>query len=1079
LARVKNYRKIGKRGYRLHDERIAYSGGEGSMRSIKYELAGKDKQSVIDAVIHDNKCLYGDLNFNDYLDDGKTANFLDFWIGALKLGFYFSKQSHAVADFNESLLDDLFEKIEIKDELDKKKWIEWVNKSSPKSDDKNGLIKNVLKLAKDQKVEPSNNLKKIASKFADNKQDRYGAFSLVRPDSSNFPKYDNKDVSWNCDTNFIETENDRTKALDRIIEYHGKSAKKLGLDANDGAMSLILGNFFSFVSSRNYDQYLAQVKDYFDYDVGEIKKRLDKLYEIACNIPKEPKLVDGWSKYNVDFGKTIRSWYSNRDRNRNDALNQFFGKEEIDRETGEIKTETVGIGIFLNKLQKIDGIDVEIKEGVLQEVIDHIAGLDNSPNKLDRDFTDALNNHYLPTLRDELNDWVQKDKANARMLPKKWFKILKKKTQKMPLFFGENKLALWEQLKNLKSLVYEEIDKLEEVLSDNFKDYKIENKQIDMLAQLYNRIKIDGNEEVILVLENIEKELEVNFSDRTDRATFNLTGFERGKYKELKIPNRIMISRLQELSQCSELYKKIKSAPQNDFNLRDITQLSKIVTAAIVRGSNKEREVNLIHANLSGYANLISKGEFISRYPVQAVNGMQNLLAHNGNGHYFYKFNDKKFVNIEKQEVIFANQGNNFTATDEKFWTKTTQNVPVLAVRSSRYQIQFLDWFFGKHSKKKSWLSAGGSFTIAEKNCRIDWSGEEPKIIDQQNDRLFVSQPFTINPPSKRLVDSEKIRNRYIGVDIGEYGLAWSLVEVNGDRVEQIESGFIFDNQQLTLKKDVKDLREKQVYATFTSPDTKIARVRESLIGSYRNLLEDMAMQKNARLSFEYEVSNFETGSNKISKVYDSIKRGSVVKKDNNIDNKQAWGNLKNDEFIWKAFETTAAGTSQFCTKCKRWSSLSVSDSVEYKLEEYEEGLFKIKINDGKYVRVFAPKNHADDSIKGEDGLKNMIYKAMRPNMDGVGIQVVERKFGPEKFAKLQKNFGPGTKRGNIAIYVCPYIECQHIADADLQAAFNIAVRGYLKYANPDRAKNNREEGLSTKFLCEAEMLLSFNPVEF
>jgi hypothetical protein len=202
-----------------------------------------------------------------------------------------------------------------------------------------------------------------------------------------------------------------------------------------------------------------------------------------------------------------------------------------------------------------------------------------------------------------------------------------------------------------------------------------------------------------------------------------------------------------------------------------------------------------------------------------------------------------------------------------------------------------------------------------------------------------------------------------------------------------------------------------------------------------------------------------------------------VAGRDNKSENELAWGKLKNEEFVWKAFETTAAGTSQFCTKCKRWSSLAVSDTAEYELEEYEDGLFKVKLDDGKYVRVFSPKNQAGDKIKGKDGLKGMIYKAMRPNIDGAGMKIVERELGQAKFAELKKNFGPNTKRGNIGIYICPYIDCHYIADADLQAAFNIAVRGYLKDTHPDRAKKTRENGISAKWCCESEAKLSFKPI--
>jgi hypothetical protein len=103
-------RANGKRGYRLHDERIAYSGGTGSMRSIKYELQDPSgvsglRDQIAEAVASDNKWLYGNINLNDYLTwrAGKTddeiengdrePSFLGFWLKALSLGFILSNKT--------------------------------------------------------------------------------------------------------------------------------------------------------------------------------------------------------------------------------------------------------------------------------------------------------------------------------------------------------------------------------------------------------------------------------------------------------------------------------------------------------------------------------------------------------------------------------------------------------------------------------------------------------------------------------------------------------------------------------------------------------------------------------------------------------------------------------------------------------------------------------------------------------------------------------------------------------------------------------------------------------------------------
>jgi hypothetical protein len=312
--------------------------------------------------------------------------------------------------------------------------------------------------------------------------------------------------------------------------------------------------------------------------------------------------------------------------------------------------------------------------------------------------------------------------------------------------------------------------------------------------------------------------------------------------------------------------------------------------------------------------------------------------------------------------------------------------------------------------------------------------------------------------------------NRYLGVDIGEYGLAWHLIEVDGDKIVSLDYGFMADPQQQTLKKAVQDLRAKQVRATFNSPDTQVARIRESLIGSYRNQLEDLAMRKNATLCFEYEVSGFESGGAKIAKVYDSVKRGDVNKKENDSAKQQAWG--KRGDNNW-AYETTAAGTSQFCTKCKRWSSLAINENETYEIAEYQDGLHKAKINDGE-VRLFSKEPTL--SLNGRE-LKSAIYKAMRPNIDGEGMAIVKRQKAAQ-WKAIEQQFGAGKPRGNIGIYICPYTDCHHISDADIQAAFNIAVRGYLKEKHPERAEKTGELGLSAEFLCGQQNKITHSAID-
>lgn len=188
------------------------------------------------------------------------------------------------------------------------------------------------------------------------------------------------------------------------------------------------------------------------------------------------------------------------------------------------------------------------------------------------------------------------------------------------------------------------------------------------------------------------------------------------------------------------------------------------------------------------------------------------------------------------------------------------------------------------------------------------------------------------------------------------------------------------------------------------------------------------------------------------------------MKKDNNPQNKQAWGKATKDAHTW-AYETTAAGTSQTCSKCKRWVKHYITDTEKYSLRANTiSGLSVARLDNGEDVVCFAPKTQ---ELSGSE-LKKAIYKAMRPNQEGVAMGLID--------APTRKIIDTGwrKRRGNIALFICPFTNCHHVSDADIQAAFNIALRGYIKHQYRDQ----KETKLSEEFFYEITRNMSHSPVE-
>jgi hypothetical protein len=486
--------------------------------------------------------------------------------------------------------------------------------------------------------------------------------------------------------------------------------------------------------------------------------------------------------------------------------------------------------------------------------------------------------------------------------------------------------------------------------------------------------------------------------------------------------------------------------------------------AILVVGSrqmeNFDRLLSVVCAEASGLVSLCSRRTILERYAFQAINGQQtNIFAVENNGISrfavgFPKWKDFPKSNIAHEYPTRFLKAQETVREDIKKNRDGSGSVAQFRIQSSTYQLQFLRWAWKRPLSKKCDLEMGGGFLIAE--IPIFLKVENGCIVPEKlsNPKVFISQPFKMKPGNATSFKEQAQKSTggfsddtLMGVDVGEYGLAYSVVrrtEQGGAlKLELIDSGVLLSGTHRVLRDKVHRLKKRQRTGVFSSSDTSISGARETLIGSYTNRLHAIALHHRARLVFEYNISVFEAGGNRIKTVYDTIKRADVphrrdVAEADKSRQSHIWGSAN----LGTGAEVGARGTSQTCAKCCRWFVDDLDTLADRELEGilrsarplYVEGNYlahEAEVN-GSALRFFVDLSARESVFRMDrEGLRRAIKAYMRPPLWRLGKHVLP---------KHAKN-----RRGNSAAFRCPYTNCNHQSDADVQAAFNVAARAFLK----------------------------------
>jgi|GEM_PF-2109764 len=718
--------------------------------------------------------------------------------------------------------------------------------------------------------------------------------------------------------------------------------------------------------------------------------------------------------------------------------------------------------------------------------------------------------------------------------PKQVFPDVRKKDETEEIIYRKELQFFWNKLKDLavnskefekeyqdiiESAVDEsELSKLKELFVNKKKNGSKYNKYTFYKSKYtkgsIEEIKLKGSkEEYLLRFEKLIKSL-TNF----------LTQFNRNKLLQDK----------DLLLDWVELAKNIVSvlirfSTNTEFSLNEIKAQSQFKKAKnylelfkLKKAKKKEFGFiiqSFILSEIKGAATLYSKRKYIASYSVQIV-GSNNKFK------LFYQPLDssinisggpKDFVTKKhKYLIVFQDLKNvkNKDATENRInllRLNKERKIPLVAYKddlvskslllsSSPYQLQFLDKYL---YRPRGWENIDIKLNewsfVVEEAYDIEWdlNSKTPKLIPSpksNRNKLYLAIPFTLKgnvkePPLDKIVlksetkkDHSRDKNRLnypiLGVDVGEYGVAWCLTKFDYNQdfslrdIDIQGKGFIEDRNIGKIKDYFAEIQQKSRKGAYDEDDTTIAKVRENAIGKLRNAIHSIltGSLEGASPVYEDAISNFETGSGKTIKIYNSVKRADTEFKSeaDKAEHSLVWGKKdRNQETKYIGRNVSAYASSYTCVNCLH---------TLFKVKKEDLSNIKILEKDGRIVTMSSPYG-PDKKVRGylsEKEKYEIGYQFKESEEDLKAFRKIVRDFArppvnknSEVLEKYAKEILAGNKieefrkkRGNSAIFVCPF--CQFKADADIQAAFMMAMRGYLRFSgivpSKENSKNNPQE---------------------
>ena len=519
--------------------------------------------------------------------------------------------------------------------------------------------------------------------------------------------------------------------------------------------------------------------------------------------------------------------------------------------------------------------------------------------------------------------------------------------------------------------------------------------------------------------------------------------------------------------------------------------LDKVKTAALARII-----MSYVFSDFRGSATIFSKRKLIVKYNIQPVNGLERyqlIILPKNTAFEIEKWwqltsslKPEEMVKEIKWMVNLSNQG---TTISLPVLSKSSSRFGLKKVRvgdyffqiiTSKYQLQFLERLIYKPRQwKRVKISVNDPSLIVEERYHLDWnlqsglpeSKRSEEKIDNKKPVFYYALPFTfqVERAKQEKTALQIIKEKspdsiyYLGADIGEYGIAWAIIKVSTRQIEIKDSGFLYDKRIKKIQERFREIQQRARQGLFLEASTVLAQLREQAIGYLRNRLHHKLLTYQGEIVYEANISGFEKGVGRVTKIYDSVKRPDVGNHPDAVRDvysqliKHIWGLRTGGKDRAPGWQVAARGTSYTCLLCgrsiygfkedKEWRVLGrlKGNSWIWQFQDPDSSLLVLGYSEKEPPQLikhkFARKyfsNFARPPIGSlEKDKKNRLVFRIRS--EAVNQFVINRSLlNPKQLRSIRIN------RGNSALFICPFQDCLAVVDADIQAAVVIALRGYL-----------------------------------